>query len=106
MQDKLIDNLMQMAGGAMNVVQALQENVREEVKKAVNSFMDDEAFVTREEFDALKAEIEALKKLVSPKIKNKQKVLIWSSFLNTIQLIKKHLKLEGIQVEISMISQR
>lgn len=65
MQDKLIDNLMQMAGGAMNVVQALQENVREEVKKAVNSFMDDEAFVTREEFDALKAEIEALKKKVN-----------------------------------------
>lgn len=61
MQDKLLDNLMQMAGGAMNVVQALQENVQQEVKKAVTTFMNDEDFVTREEFDALKAEIAALK---------------------------------------------
>ena len=46
------------------------------------------------------AKIEKLKTLVSPIIKSKKKVLIWSSFINTIQLIKKHLDKENINTEI------
>ncbi len=61
MKDKLLDNLMQMAGGAINVVQAIQENVQAEVKKAVRAMVDDKKFVSQEEFDNLKAEVNALR---------------------------------------------
>lgn len=46
------------------------------------------------------AKIESLKSLVLPLIKNKKKVLIWSSHLKTMDLIKKHLLLEQLNVEL------
>ena len=46
------------------------------------------------------SKIEVLKSLVLPIVKNKKKVLIWSSFLNTIELIKKHLQKEKINIEV------
>jgi len=46
------------------------------------------------------AKIESLKSLVLPLIKNNKKVLIWSSHLKTMDLIKKHLLLEQLNVEL------
>ena len=46
------------------------------------------------------AKIESLKSLVLPLIKNKKKVLIWSSHLKTMDLIKKHLLLQQLNVEL------
>lgn len=46
------------------------------------------------------AKIESLKSLVLPLIKNNKKVLIWSSHLKTMDLIKKHLLLEKLNVEL------
>ena len=46
------------------------------------------------------SKIESLKSIVLPIIKNNKKVLIWSSFLNTIELIKKHLQKENINIEV------
>lgn len=46
------------------------------------------------------SKIESLKSIVLPIIKNKKKVLIWSSFLNTIELIKKHLQKENINIQV------
>lgn len=46
------------------------------------------------------AKIESLKSLVLPLIKNNKKVLIWSSHLKTMDLIKKHLLNEQLNVEL------
>jgi len=46
------------------------------------------------------AKIEALKKLVFPLIEKKRKVLIWSTHLATIDLIKKHMKQSKINIEV------
>ena len=46
------------------------------------------------------SKIKSLKSIVLPIIKNNKKVLIWSSFLNTIELIKKHLQEENINIEV------
>ncbi len=46
------------------------------------------------------AKIEALKSLVLPIIKSRKKVLIWSSHLKTMDLIKKHLIFEKLNVEL------
>jgi SNF2 family DNA or RNA helicase len=46
------------------------------------------------------AKIESLKSLVLPLIKNNKKVLIWSSHLKTMDLIKKHLLHEQLNVEL------
>ena len=46
------------------------------------------------------AKIESLKSIVLPLIKNNKKVLIWSSHLKTMDLIKKHLLNEQLNVEL------
>ncbi len=46
------------------------------------------------------AKIEYLKNFIIPIVKKNKKILIWSSHLKTIDLIKKHLILENINLEI------
>lgn len=66
------------------------ENLTDGIANLISTYDDKE----------VPSKIESLKSIVLPIIKNKKKVLIWSSFLNTIELIKKHLQKENINIQV------
>jgi SNF2 family DNA or RNA helicase len=66
------------------------ENLTDGIANLISTYDDKE----------VPSKIESLKSIVLPIIKNKKKVLIWSSFLNTIELIKKHLQKENVNIQV------
>ena len=66
------------------------ENLTDGIANLISTYDDKE----------VPSKIESLKSIVLPIIKNNKKVLIWSSFLNTIELIKKHLQKENINIKV------
>ena len=66
------------------------ENLTDGIANLISTYDDKE----------VPSKIESLKSIILPIIRNKKKVLIWSSFLNTIELIKKHLQKENINIQV------
>ncbi len=73
-----------------NEVKEGDENLTEGIANLISSYDEKE----------IPAKIEYLIGYILPIIKEKKKILIWSSHLKTIDLIKKHLILENINIEI------
>jgi SNF2 family DNA or RNA helicase len=68
----------------------VNENLTDGIANLIASYDDKE----------VPAKIDELKKIVLPLIKKKKKVLIWSTHLATIDLIKRHMKQSDVNIEV------
>jgi len=58
----ILDDIARVAGGALNIVSAMQGQIREEIKSRVDEFAAKMDLVPREELDEAKTVIAALRK--------------------------------------------
>jgi BMFP domain-containing protein YqiC len=54
-QNHFIDDLMQVAGGALNAFASLKDQIKEETRSFTKKMIDESEFVRRDEFEAVKA---------------------------------------------------
>lgn len=62
---KIFDDLARLAGGAVNIMSGLQQQVRDEIRSRFDEFAARLDLVPREDFDALQARVDALSKKVA-----------------------------------------
>lgn len=58
---KIIDDLARMAGGAVNILSGMQQQVREEIRSRVDDALSRMDVVPREDFDRLEAMVAQLR---------------------------------------------
>lgn len=61
-KEKVLDDLAHIAGGAINIVNSINQNIREEAKTHADNVAQRLDLIAREDFDRLEAKVEALEK--------------------------------------------
>lgn len=81
-QNHFLDDVMQMAGGALSAFSSLREQLKEETRALTRKIIDEAEFVRRDEFEAVKAmavkareENEALRQEIKALNKGKKKAV-------------------------------
>lgn len=58
---KMFDDLARAAGGAMSLLHSMREEIRHSVRNQVEGFMEKMDFVSRREFEDLKATVQKMR---------------------------------------------
>ena len=62
---KILDDIARVAGGAVNILSGLQQQLRDEIKSRIDEMADRMDLVPREDLDRAEARISALEKRIS-----------------------------------------
>lgn len=68
---RIFDDIARMAGGAVNILSGVQQQIREEIRARMDDMASHMDLVPREDMDALRARIDALESRIETLEKNR-----------------------------------